>query len=132
MRLPPVRIMWLSSRQVHTPHLHSHHRQSQGRRWGASRLPPVAGGRRRATSARRRCASEQPPEGRHLASRSGRGRCATQLRRQQGAHRAPQQENIFAPTPRMKPSACVQLGLIYSCSVRFPFLKPLQENRCVV
>ena len=27
-----------------------------------------------------------------------------------GAHRAPQQENIFAPTPKMKPSACVNLG----------------------
>jgi len=24
--------------------------------------------------------------------------------------RAPQQENIFAPTPRMNPSACVKLG----------------------
>ena len=109
--------MWLSSRQVHTPHLHSHHTQSSGRRWGASRLPPAAEGRRRATSARRRCASEQPPEGRHLASRSGRGRCATQLRRQQGAHRAPQQVNIFAPTPKMKPSACVNLGPINLSSV---------------
>ena len=105
-----VRIMWLSHKSNHIPRLHLHHTRSPGRRWGASRLPPAAGGRRRATSARRRCASEQPPEGRHLASRSGRGRCATQLRRQQGAHRAPQQENIFATTPRMNPSACVNLG----------------------
>ena len=29
--------------------------------------------------------------------------------------RAPQQENILAPTPKIKPSACVQLGPITVC-----------------
>ena len=61
------------------------------RMWGAMGAPPVAGGATRA---------------------SGRGRQMTKPRCRQGSCRAPQQENIFAPTPRMKPSACVNLGPI--------------------
>jgi len=47
------------------------------KRWGAIRPPPGAEEGRGAMCARRRHASEQPPEGRLLASRSGRGRQMT-------------------------------------------------------
>ena len=35
----------------------------------------------------------------------------------------PAMVNIFAPTPKMKPSACVKLGPIYSCSIRTKFFE---------
>ena len=78
------------------------HIQSPGRRWGASRLPPAAGDRRRA---------------------SGRGQQIPRSAVDAGRCRVPQQENIFAPTPRMKPSAYVKLEPILSCSIRTKFYK---------
>ena len=39
-----------------------------------------------------------------------RRRAVAKARRRQGAHRAPQQENILAPTPKIKPSAAVNIG----------------------
>ena len=91
---PTIKIASLSNKSSHKLSKLKHHTRSPGLRWGASRLPPVVGGRRRA---------------------SGSGRCATQLHRQQGAHRAPQQENIFAPMPRMKPSGAVNIGRSVFC-----------------
>ena len=48
--------------------------------------------------------------------------------------RAPQQENIFAPTPNINPSACVQLGPIYSCSLRtqFRIMFTLSRQYCIM
>ena len=39
---PPVKTMWLSNKSIRRPHLPIHHKQSQGRRWGAMGAPPVA------------------------------------------------------------------------------------------
>ena len=93
----------LTNRLDHKPHWHSHHTRSPARRWGA--MGSAAGG------------GVKRPERVAAVGEGCRRTVAKDFRR------APQQENIFAPTPRMKPSACVKLGPIHSCSNRTKFYK---------
>ena len=150
--------------------------QSPGRRWEASRLPPVAGGRRRASGSglepercrrqmqrgRRVCRGRQVTQ--LLAARKlpgttngrrgprafappvaeeAKAQCVQRSARSKPApsgvasaghrkrarrtvaediRRSPQQGNIFAPTPRMKPSACVRSGRSISYNFLWIFL----------